>query len=54
VRLAREWLKVEKARPPSAFRRWKRSALSSFAGLDFDARIDRMDKLSTGGYVLID
>jgi probable DNA repair protein len=54
VRLAREWLKVEKDRPPFSISSLEEKRTLSFAGLDFDARIDRMDKLSTGGYVLID
>jgi probable DNA repair protein len=54
VRLAREWLKVEKDRPPFSISSLEEKRTLSFAGLDFDARIDRMDKLSTGGYALID
>jgi ATP-dependent helicase/nuclease subunit B len=54
VRLAREWLKVEKARAPFSISSLEEKRILSFAGLDFDARIDRMDKLSTGGYALID
>jgi probable DNA repair protein len=54
VRLAREWLEVEKARPPFSISSLEEKRILSFAGLDFDARIDRMDKLSTGGHALID
>jgi probable DNA repair protein len=54
VRLARDWLKVEKARPPFSISSLEEKRILSFAGLDFDARIDRMDRLSTGGYALID
>src|SRR5712672_2463730 len=54
ARLAREWLKVEKDRPPFSISSLEEKRTLSFAGLDFNARIDRMDKLSTGGYVLID
>jgi probable DNA repair protein len=54
VRLARDWLKVEKARQPFSVSSLEEKRILTFAGLDFDARIDRMDKLSTGGYALID
>jgi probable DNA repair protein len=54
ARLAREWLEVEKSRPAFSIHSLEERRLLSFAGLEFDARIDRMDKLSTGGHALID
>src|SRR6266851_2226469 len=54
VRLAREWLEVEKARPPFSVVSTEEKRPIVFGGVQFDARIDRMDKLSTGGYALID
>jgi len=54
VRLAREWLEVEKARPPFSILHLEEKRSLEFAGLEFAARIDRMDKLSTGGHALID
>src|SRR6267142_2409999 len=54
VRLAREWLEVEKTRPPFSILHLEEKRSLEFAGLEFAARIDRMDKLSTGGHALID
>jgi len=54
ARLAREWLEVEKARPPFSILHLEEKRSLEFAGLEFAARIDRMDKLSTGGHALID
>jgi probable DNA repair protein len=54
ARLAREWLEVEKARPPFSVLFLEQKQSLVFAGLEFAARIDRMDKLSTGGHALID
>jgi ATP-dependent helicase/nuclease subunit B len=53
ARLASEWLEVERRRPPFevAFLEEKRAI--SFAGLQFEGRIDRMDRLEKG-YALID
>ncbi|MEA3194853.1 MAG: ATP-dependent helicase/nuclease subunit [Betaproteobacteria bacterium] len=54
ARLAREWLEVEKARPAFAVTRIEDKTTIGFAGLEFTARIDRMDKLESGGHALID
>jgi len=54
ARLAREWLEVEKTRPPFSILHLEEKRSLEFAGLEFAARIDRMDKLSTGGHALID
>ncbi|HET7763484.1 MAG TPA: PD-(D/E)XK nuclease family protein [Burkholderiales bacterium] len=54
ARIAREWLEVEKGRPPFSISSLEEKRTLDFAGLEFAARIDRMDKLSTGGYALID
>jgi ATP-dependent helicase/nuclease subunit B len=53
VRLAREWLEVEKARPPFEVVALEEKRTLSFAGLEFEARIDRMDRVKEG-HVLID
>ncbi len=56
--LARDWLEVERRRPPFevAFLEEKRAI--AFAGLQFEGRIDRMDRLvdgkNAGGHALID
>ncbi|HMH19881.1 MAG TPA: PD-(D/E)XK nuclease family protein, partial [Burkholderiales bacterium] len=54
ARIAREWLEVEKSRPEFTVVGIEDKRKISFAGLEFDARIDRMDKLSTGGHAIID
>jgi RecB family exonuclease len=54
ARLAREWLEIERSRPGFSVTFLEHKATLSFAGLEFSARIDRMDKLSTGGHALID
>ena len=54
ARIAREWLEVEKGRPPFVISSLEEKRTLSFAGLEFAARIDRMDRLSTGGHALID
>src|SRR3989441_152422 len=54
ARIAREWLEVEKSRPEFAVVGVEDKRKISFAGLEFDARIDRMDKLSSGGHAIID
>src|SRR5882762_8113418 len=53
-RIAREWLEVEKSRPEFSVVGVEDKRKISFAGLEFDARIDRMDKLSSGGHAIID
>ena len=54
ARIAREWLEVEKSRPAFSVAGIEDKRKISFAGLEFDARIDRMDKLSSGGHAIID
>ena len=54
ARIAREWLEVEKRRPPFSISSLEEKRTLGFAGLEFAARIDRMDRLSTGGHALID
>jgi probable DNA repair protein len=54
ARLAREWLEVEKLRPDFSVVGVEEKRKIGFAGLEFDARIDRIDQLSTGGHAIID
>jgi ATP-dependent helicase/nuclease subunit B len=54
ARIAREWLEVEKARPAFSILSLEEKRNLEFAGLEFAARIDRMDRLSTGGHAIID
>lgn len=52
--LAREWLDIERMRPPfEVVASEARRALQA-AGLTFSGRIDRMDRLADGSHVLID
>jgi probable DNA repair protein len=53
VRVAREWLAVEKARPPFEVVALEREQVIRIAGMEFKGRIDRMDR-AAGGHVLID
>jgi probable DNA repair protein len=54
ARLAREWLEVEKTRPPFSVVSTEEKRPIVFGGVQFDARIDRMDRLSTGGHAILD
>jgi probable DNA repair protein len=54
VALARDWLDVESARAPFEVSSVEEQRTLTVAGLEFQSRIDRMDKLSAGGYALID
>jgi len=54
VGLAREWLEVEKTRPPFSVVSTEEKRPIVFGGVQFDARIDRMDRLSTGGHAILD
>ena len=54
ARIAREWLEVEKGRPEFSVVAVEDKRKISFAGLEFDARIDRMDQLAGGGHAIID
>ncbi len=53
ARIAREWLEVEKARPPFEVVAVERPQNVEVAGMTFAGRIDRMDH-TAGGHVLID
>jgi len=54
ARLAREWLDVERARPAFEVVALEKSQAVKVARLEFSGRIDRLDRLSTGGHALID
>jgi ATP-dependent helicase/nuclease subunit B len=54
ARLAREWLEVEGRRAPFEVHALEEEREISVAGMQFKSRIDRMDKLASGGHVLID
>jgi probable DNA repair protein len=54
ARLAREWLELEKTRPAFSIFSLEEKRTLEFAGLEFGARIDRMDKLESGGHAIID
>jgi len=55
ARLAHEWFdKVERQRPPFSVVATEQKRTIVFGGVQFDARIDRMDRLSTGGHAILD
>jgi RecB family exonuclease len=54
AKLAREWLEVEQRRSPCEVVSTEEKRDLKVAGLQFQSRIDRMDKLEGGGHVLID
>jgi ATP-dependent helicase/nuclease subunit B len=54
VRLGREWLEIEASRAPFAVKLAEEKRTIEVAGLQFSARIDRMDTLASGGHALID
>ncbi|MEK6211796.1 MAG: PD-(D/E)XK nuclease family protein [Pseudomonadota bacterium] len=54
AKLAREWLEVERSRPPFEVVAMEEKRKLAVAGLELNGRIDRMDKLEAGGHVLID
>jgi probable DNA repair protein len=54
AKLAREWLEVESRRAPFEVSAIEQQRDLKVAGLEFQSRIDRMDKLKDGGHVLID
>jgi probable DNA repair protein len=53
ARLAREWLEIEKGRPPFEVVAIEEKRNLKFANIEFEGRIDRMDKVKEG-HVLID
>lgn len=54
AKLARDWLEVERERPPFAVVATEEKRKLAVAGLELNGRIDRMDRLETGGHALID
>jgi ATP-dependent helicase/nuclease subunit B len=52
--LAEEWLDVERRRPPFEVVASEKTQTFTVAGMQFDGRIDRMDRLESGGHALID
>jgi ATP-dependent helicase/nuclease subunit B len=54
AKLAREWLEIESRRAPFEVSAVEEQRDLKIAGLEFQSRIDRMDKLADGGHVLID
>ena len=54
AKLAREWLEVERGRSPFAVVATEDKRKLVVAGLEINGRIDRMDKLESGGHALID
>jgi probable DNA repair protein len=53
-RLGREWLELESARAPFEVVAIEERQHLSVAGLELSGRIDRLDRLASGGYALID
>jgi probable DNA repair protein len=54
IRLAGEWLEVERARKPFAVVHIEEKRALEAGGLAFSGRIDRMDRLEDGNHALID
>jgi probable DNA repair protein len=55
ARLGHEWFeKVEKQRPPFSVVSTEEKRPIVFSGVTFDARIDRMDRLESGGHAIVD
>jgi len=54
IRLAGEWLEVERQRPPFEVLHTEEKRTMEIGGLTLSGRIDRMDKLEGGGHALID
>jgi len=54
AKVAREWLELEKRRAPFEVIATEEKKNLSVAGLEFSARIDRIDRLEGGGHALID
>ena len=53
-RLAREWLSIERMRPPFEVVAIEDRRALDVAGLSLDGRIDRMDRLADGTHLLVD
>ena len=54
AKLAREWLEIEKERPPFEVVAMEDKRELLVSGLKLNGRIDRMDRLDSGGHALID
>ncbi len=54
AKIAREWLELETARKPFEIESLEEQRNFKIAGLEYQSRIDRMDRLEDGGHVLID
>ena len=54
IRLAGDWLEVERQRKPFEAVQIEQKRALSIGGLSFSGRIDRMDKLEDGSHALID
>jgi probable DNA repair protein len=54
ARLAHAWLEVERARPPFEVVATEERRKLAVGGLELNGRIDRLDRLASGGHVLID
>ena len=54
IRLADEWLEVERARPPFEVIHIEEKKTLDVGGLEFSGRVDRMDRLADGSHALID
>jgi len=54
AKLAWEWLEVERGRAPFTVAAMEEKRKLKVAGLELNGRIDRMDRLASGGYALID
>jgi len=53
-KLARQWLDVERTRPPFEVVAAEQKRKLEVAGLELGGRIDRLDRLESGGHALID
>ncbi len=54
AKLARDWLEVEKERAPFEVVALEEKRKLRVAGLELNGRIDRMDRLASGGHAVID
>src|SRR5207244_11064452 len=54
ARLARDWLEVERRRQDFAVVAVEKPVSFIVAGIEYSGRIDRMDRLASGGHALID
>jgi ATP-dependent helicase/nuclease subunit B len=54
VRMTREWLEVERQRPPFEVAEAEEKRPVTFGGVTVNARLDRMDRLASGGQFILD